>query len=80
LADPLQWWGALTQQFQHIAANALREAASAAPNPLAANSEDARTSEATVGGAKSTKKVSNSKPAAVRKNTGAASKKPQTGG
>lgn len=26
LVDPLQLWGALTQQFQHIAANALKEA------------------------------------------------------
>ena len=26
LTDPMQWWGALTQQFQHIAANALRDA------------------------------------------------------
>jgi hypothetical protein len=28
--DPLQWWGALTQQFQEIAAGAMKEAA----NPL----------------------------------------------
>lgn len=27
VADPLQWWGALTQQFQHIAANAMQDAA-----------------------------------------------------
>ncbi|MEJ7930409.1 PhaM family polyhydroxyalkanoate granule multifunctional regulatory protein [Ramlibacter sp. AN1015] len=26
LVDPLQWWGALTQQFQQIAATALKEA------------------------------------------------------
>ena len=25
--DPLQWWGSLTQQFQHIAANAMQDAA-----------------------------------------------------
>ena len=25
--DPMQWWGALTQQFQHIAANAMKDAA-----------------------------------------------------
>lgn len=31
VADPMQWWGALTQQFQHIAASALREAARATP-------------------------------------------------
>jgi hypothetical protein len=29
-ADPMQWWNALTQQFQHIAANALRETSSQA--------------------------------------------------
>ena len=26
LVDPLQLWGSLTQQFQHIAANALKDA------------------------------------------------------
>nr|HPK33933.1 hypothetical protein [Ottowia sp.] len=31
LADPLQWWGALTQQFQQIASSAMREAARAVP-------------------------------------------------
>ena len=30
MADPMQWWGALTQQFQQIAANAMRDAAPAA--------------------------------------------------
>ena len=30
--DPLQWWGALTQQFQHIASSAMKEAA--ARNPI----------------------------------------------
>ncbi|GAA6142919.1 PhaM family polyhydroxyalkanoate granule multifunctional regulatory protein [Hydrogenophaga sp. 5NK40-0174] len=27
LADPMQWWGGLTQQFQSIAANAMKDAA-----------------------------------------------------
>ncbi len=27
VVDPLQWWGALTQQFQQIAANAMKDAA-----------------------------------------------------
>ena len=27
LADPMQWWGALTQQFQQIAASAMKDAA-----------------------------------------------------
>ncbi len=29
--DPMQWWGALTNQFQQIAANAMRDAGSANP-------------------------------------------------
>ncbi len=33
VADPMQWWGALTQQFQQIAAETLREAARAVPAP-----------------------------------------------
>ncbi|NQW81293.1 MAG: hypothetical protein HQ445_08985 [Polaromonas sp.] len=33
--DPMQWWGALTQQFQSIAASALKEAADR--QPLAAS-------------------------------------------
>ena len=31
LVDPMQWWGALTGQFQQIAANAMRDAGSANP-------------------------------------------------
>jgi hypothetical protein len=30
VVDPLQWWGALTQQFQQIATNAMQDAAAAA--------------------------------------------------
>lgn len=41
-ADPVQWWGALTQQFQHIAANALRESTSATAAPTAANAPKAK--------------------------------------
>lgn len=42
LVDPLQWWGSLTQQFQHIASTAMQEATQAAqaaqtaPAPAAA--------------------------------------------
>jgi hypothetical protein len=32
VVDPLQWWGALTQQFQEIAANAMKDAT---PKPAA---------------------------------------------
>ncbi len=43
-ADPLQWWGALTNQFQQIAANALREAASQAqPAPASVSPSPATT-------------------------------------
>ncbi|MEJ8855018.1 PhaM family polyhydroxyalkanoate granule multifunctional regulatory protein [Variovorax robiniae] len=35
VVDPLQWWGALTQQFEQIASSALREAANIkVPTPL----------------------------------------------
>ena len=33
-ANPLQWWGGLTQQFQNISANAMREAAQATLPPV----------------------------------------------
>lgn len=42
VVDPMQWWGALTQQFQQIAGQAMQEAAqaasvaNAAPMPVAA--------------------------------------------
>ena len=32
VVDPMQWWGSLTQQFQHIAASAMKDAA--AHNPM----------------------------------------------
>lgn len=31
VTDPMQWWGALTQQFQQLAANTLRDAVQATP-------------------------------------------------
>jgi hypothetical protein len=34
--DPLQWWGALTQQFQEIAANAMKDVAPKAATPARA--------------------------------------------
>lgn len=33
--DPLQWWGALTQQFTDLAAQAMKDSAAAAPKPAA---------------------------------------------
>ncbi|MEO7009164.1 MAG: hypothetical protein ABI156_08460, partial [Caldimonas sp.] len=35
--DPLQWWGALTQQFSQLAANAMKESATDAAKKLAGN-------------------------------------------
>jgi hypothetical protein len=41
--DPLQWWGALTQQFQEIAANAMKDVATAsAPTPQPASASAAK--------------------------------------
>jgi hypothetical protein len=47
--DPLQWWGALTQQFQEIAAHAMKDVAAAstahppsAPAPAAARAAGAK--------------------------------------
>ena len=42
LVDPLQWWGALTQQFQKIATETMREAARAAPAPAKSASAAAK--------------------------------------
>ena len=45
VVDPMQWWGALTQQFQEIAAGAIRETA---VNPMqAATHKGAGTTKAT---------------------------------
>ncbi|HEY8360417.1 MAG TPA: PhaM family polyhydroxyalkanoate granule multifunctional regulatory protein [Ramlibacter sp.] len=37
--DPMQWWGALTQQFQQIAASAMQDVAQAAPAAAAPAAE-----------------------------------------
>jgi hypothetical protein len=45
VVDPLQWWGSLTQQFQHIASTAMQgatEAAQAAKAPAAKRASTAR--------------------------------------
>ncbi len=51
--DPMQWWGALTQQFQSIAADAMkdvaRQAAQVAPQQAAALAEKAAASVAATG-------------------------------
>lgn len=61
LADPMQWWGALTQQFQQIAANALRDA----PAAMAAFAEGATDAGAAAAKASAAEpKAAKKKPAA----------------
>jgi|GEM_PF-99336 len=78
--EPMQWWGALTQQFAEIAANALREtsaaaaatvaapaaAADAAPTPAARRNRPARKTAARKPAAKS----ATAKPARGRRAAG----------
>ncbi|HMN21997.1 MAG TPA: hypothetical protein PKA16_11475 [Ottowia sp.] len=63
MTDPMQWWGALTQQFQQLATEALREAAQVMPG---AEPEAAPTGTRKPAGAKS---AAAKKPAA-RKSAG----------
>ena len=85
LADPMQWWGALTQQFQHIAANAMRDAARAAATTAAdaaANTPDSIAAGAGQTGAKASKRPAKkttakrpAKKAAAKKRAAPAAKK-----
>lgn len=65
VTDPMQWWGALTQQFQQIAAEAMREAAQALPT--AAEAAPAPASKRTRA---STTRPAARKKAAARKTAG----------
>jgi hypothetical protein len=49
LADPMQWWGALTQQFQQIAAKALHEAGRIVPPQAGASAGDGDATAAPAG-------------------------------
>ena len=66
MADPVQWWGALTQQFQQIAANALREAGEAVPRS-AIDSEAAAAHPASASGTKGVKNTAPGRKAASKK-------------
>jgi len=61
VVDPLQWWGALTQQFQQIAADAMQDAARAAAiDPLrtmATGAAKTSAKSATPSGAKPARKA-----------------------
>ncbi len=78
VADPLQWWGALTQQFQQIAAHALRDAAAQAPSAEAWSAAVGTPAPASTRSAaakkKATAKAAPKKPAAKK----AALKQPAT--
>jgi len=41
MVDPVQWWSALTQQFQHIATQAMQDAAQAVPATAATVAKEA---------------------------------------
>ena len=64
VVDPLQWWGALTTQFQEIAAGALREAGK---NPPAAAPKGSASSESVAAGKKKTAGKTSPKNTAARK-------------
>jgi hypothetical protein len=57
MVDPLQWWGALTTQFQQIAANAMKEAATTTAIDAAKNMATGMAKEAM----KSAKKAASKK-------------------
>ena len=72
--DPLQWWGALTQQFQHIASSAMKEAA--ARNPMDAALRQGKPAAKTGAAAKTpAKRAVKAKPKAKAKAQPAASPK-----
>jgi hypothetical protein len=51
IVDPLQWWGALTQQFQQIAASALKDAAAQTATAKNATADMAKEAFKTAGAA-----------------------------
>ena len=71
LADPMQWWGALTQQFQQIAANAMRDATPPATTAQSASNSIADSAE----GAGATARKGTQKKAAAKRPAKKAAKK-----
>ncbi len=65
VTDPMLWWGALTQQFQQIATEALQEAARAMP--MAADEAPQESTDPAAGARRAT--ASRKKPAAGKKTT-----------
>ncbi|MCB5224957.1 MAG: hypothetical protein LHW50_07415 [Candidatus Cloacimonetes bacterium] len=71
MADPLQWWGALSQQFQQIAADALQEAAQRTTSPAAGTDKAPAAKKTSQAAPKPAKKAAKKKAAGktVRKDT-----------
>ena len=77
VVDPLQWWGALTQQFQEIAAGAMRDTAKHPAGDAAremAGGVTGKAMQAATDMASAFTGTSNRKSAAAGKKTGAAAK------
>ena len=77
VVDPLQWWGALTQQFQQIASTALQEASQIKMPAMAQPAPDAAPRKAPAArSAKSSSAAANSKSATGAQRAAAAGKTP----
>jgi hypothetical protein len=74
MVDPLQWWGALTQQFQEIAANAMTDVAQSAGDAVnsmtaAAQSNGAKQARAGKSAGRAPAKKAPAKKSAARKSS-----------
>jgi hypothetical protein len=58
VVDPLQWWGALTQQFQEIAANAMHEVAASTETGKGTGSRKAAPAKSAPGAKRPRRKTS----------------------
>ena len=56
VVDPMQWWGALTQQFQQIATNAMKDAAAQTAMSTAKNMATGAAKDAVKGAKKAARK------------------------
>lgn len=73
MVDPLQWWGALTQQFQQIASSALQDASQlkmpSVAQPIADAVGEAMSAAARPATARKTGATAKKAPAAAKKTT-----------
>ena len=75
VVDPMQWWGALTQQFQHIASAALADAGKLGTAPDATKKRAARAATTGAASQKGTKKPAARKSSKTSARKAAASKR-----